>query len=422
MSASPATMVAIQNALKDGSSGIPFAPSTYSAGMTMSNGIAGPVAGYPSPPSSLTQEGAGPLSAGGMVGFGYVRKDATPQVTSPTISTQANGIPIATSKRNRRASEGAHMALEGGGKSTAGELKCDKCGKGYKHGSCLTKHLWEHTPEWQYTSKLLISKHQQVQLLEAASILVSMKPSTPPDSSSEDSPPPQTQELSPLPTPTTGAFRGPRARSGTSSKRLSAGFSRSYSHQTPASLIAGSAPVTAGFPAHISAGGAVAKPRPRGASFANTPRAAAAAVVAAAAQAAAGTAGPGNEDESLAAAVGLLSCSFGSKTPVYGSLRSPNSYASPTPIPPTFQESTLTSPSLASRLHHASLNDRDVVMKIEENDELVIEPRDQRRPGLERLQVQDEMAIDDDDDEDWGNAPGRGKSEDDDGVFGKMDE
>ena len=30
---------------------------------------------------------------------------------------------------------------------------------------------WEHTPEWQYTSKLLISKHQQVQLLEAASVL-----------------------------------------------------------------------------------------------------------------------------------------------------------------------------------------------------------------------------------------------------------
>ena len=33
---------------------------------------------------------------------------------------------------------------------------------------------WEHTPQWQYTSKLLISKHQQVQLLEAASVLVQM--------------------------------------------------------------------------------------------------------------------------------------------------------------------------------------------------------------------------------------------------------
>ncbi|KAK9322780.1 hypothetical protein V1517DRAFT_121918 [Lipomyces orientalis] len=64
------------------------------------------------------------------------------------------------------------------GETTSGrlkeELKCETCGKGYKHISCLTKHLWEHTPEWSMTSKLLISKHQQVQLLEAASILVSM--------------------------------------------------------------------------------------------------------------------------------------------------------------------------------------------------------------------------------------------------------
>lgn len=61
------------------------------------------------------------------------------------------------------------------------ELKCQACGKGYKHVSSLAKHLWEHTPEWNVTSKLLISKHQQVQLLEAASILVSMN-----DEDSED--------------------------------------------------------------------------------------------------------------------------------------------------------------------------------------------------------------------------------------------
>ena len=54
------------------------------------------------------------------------------------------------------------------------ELKCESCGKGYKHISSLAKHLWEHTPEWNVTKKLLLSKHQQVQLLEAASILVGM--------------------------------------------------------------------------------------------------------------------------------------------------------------------------------------------------------------------------------------------------------
>lgn len=53
-------------------------------------------------------------------------------------------------------------------------LNCEACGKGYKHISSLAKHLWEHTPEWNMTKKLLLSKHQQVQLLEAASILVGM--------------------------------------------------------------------------------------------------------------------------------------------------------------------------------------------------------------------------------------------------------
>lgn len=49
---------------------------------------------------------------------------------------------------------------------------------------------WEHTPEWSYTSKLLISKHQQVQLLEAATVLVGMNgkkdgEATPPESTKD---------------------------------------------------------------------------------------------------------------------------------------------------------------------------------------------------------------------------------------------
>lgn len=44
---------------------------------------------------------------------------------------------------------------------------------------------WEHDPAWAVTSKLLISKHQQVQLLEAASVLVTMNHDDPPDESAE---------------------------------------------------------------------------------------------------------------------------------------------------------------------------------------------------------------------------------------------
>jgi len=46
--------------------------------------------------------------------------------------------------RIRRASEGQHLVKDGK-KSNSSDLKCDKCGKGYKHSSCLTKHLFVPT-------------------------------------------------------------------------------------------------------------------------------------------------------------------------------------------------------------------------------------------------------------------------------------
>ncbi|KNG88812.1 C2H2 finger domain protein [Aspergillus nomiae NRRL 13137] len=113
---------------------------------------------------------------------------------SPTNSNDASPTTLATvdgnnsasksannnKNRNRRASEGSHL-IKSEGKRPMTELRCDRCGKGYKHGSCLSKHMWEHDPAWAITSKLLISKHQQVQLLEAASVLVNMNQDDPPE-------------------------------------------------------------------------------------------------------------------------------------------------------------------------------------------------------------------------------------------------
>jgi uncharacterized ferredoxin-like protein len=47
--------------------------------------------------------------------------------------------------RMRRASEGQHLIKDGKKAGSGGDLKCDKCGKGYKHSSCLTKHLFVPT-------------------------------------------------------------------------------------------------------------------------------------------------------------------------------------------------------------------------------------------------------------------------------------
>lgn len=46
----------------------------------------------------------------------------------------------ASQSKARRASEGSYLT-KGEGKRSSGELRCEKCGKGYKHSSCLTKHL-----------------------------------------------------------------------------------------------------------------------------------------------------------------------------------------------------------------------------------------------------------------------------------------
>ncbi|KAL4925626.1 putative C2H2 finger domain protein [Aspergillus undulatus] len=117
------------------------------------------------------------------------------QNASPMNQTTVDGSiaadkPATSKNRNRRASEGGHL-VKGEGKGSRPELRCDRCGKGYKHGSCLSKHMWEHDPAWAITSKLLISKHQQVQLLEAASVLVNMNVDDPtaenPDAESETS-------------------------------------------------------------------------------------------------------------------------------------------------------------------------------------------------------------------------------------------
>lgn len=59
--------------------------------------------------------------------------------------------------------------------------KCTQCGKAYKHLNCLWKHRWEHSKYWKSATKFMLSKHQQVQMMEAAATLLGMDESREPD-------------------------------------------------------------------------------------------------------------------------------------------------------------------------------------------------------------------------------------------------
>lgn len=83
--------------------------------------------GAPPMPSSLPQHVAVPANAG----------SDSAVVDGPAVSS-FQGVDK-TKNRMRRASDGTRLTKKE--KSASGELKCDTCGKAYKHGSCLSKHL-----------------------------------------------------------------------------------------------------------------------------------------------------------------------------------------------------------------------------------------------------------------------------------------
>lgn len=183
---------------------------------------------------------------------------------------------------------------------------------------------WEHTPQWQYTSKLLISKHQQVQLLEAASVLLKMNGAgegesaidsdhssgSPPASGDSDlqaelsstdtTPPPQLDDAYGR------SYNGPHSAKRYSANSSSAAYSQSYQ--------------SAIFSDHGNGGhyrqwsNASDRPTTSGTSV--------------------GSYEDENDQESLAAAVGLLSCSYG--TPKSGPVALPPDVPPVPPLPAKF--------------------------------------------------------------------------------------
>lgn len=111
---------AVENGVADGS----VAVNRRNSKATIN--IAGD-ASQPPLPNSLPQQASMPNRTGSHAG---VLTDGPSLSSFPAVDK---------SKAKRRASDGT--ALTKKEKAATGELKCEHCGKAYKHGSCLNKHL-----------------------------------------------------------------------------------------------------------------------------------------------------------------------------------------------------------------------------------------------------------------------------------------
>jgi hypothetical protein len=252
----------------------------------------------------------------------------------------------------------------------------------------------------------LISKHQQVQLLEAASVLVAMNNTptataaptvtTPPDSardfiSDRDSASPAASGYSEqqdrgsadtTPPPQLDAFNAANASYRSFGKRYSngSGLSRSYQTAPYGSSVADSVPSVSGF-GHFRQLSQDQRPTSSGRNA------------------------TGQDDRELAAAVELLSCSFNSN----GGSRTVRLPADAPPVPPL----------PAQYLDQGMLSGTSFINSYPSRAPESFTRGEMRRVDA-KMEESGESVMDDDDDEDMRS---RARSdEDDDGVFGRMEE
>ncbi|RPD65439.1 hypothetical protein L226DRAFT_530975 [Lentinus tigrinus ALCF2SS1-7] len=143
-----------------------------SASATLSSLATLSLSGSP-PPQSIPQTATSFTSASGMITSGS-------STTVPKIETRDDDVvpgEASAAPPVKTEISGGGISVTKTGKKRGTIFKCESCSKVYRHPSCLIKHRWEHSPHWREASKFLLSKHQQVQLLEAAAILSHLAPS-----------------------------------------------------------------------------------------------------------------------------------------------------------------------------------------------------------------------------------------------------
>ena len=95
---------------------------------------------YPSPPGSLPRNSKASDLPSRLESMAEDDSAIFEGAGAPSPSDDGSGM--SAKARMRRASEGSHLVKSDGKRISGGELRCEKCGKGYKHSSCLTKHLY----------------------------------------------------------------------------------------------------------------------------------------------------------------------------------------------------------------------------------------------------------------------------------------
>lgn len=137
--AAAANSVAVAAAVRDmGDSALATAIPGSSRRNTMSRGYGSKAAAMATPPSSL------PTHRMSLLVGRKADKDESAIDDDPNEEGEDEDQTSFDQARMRRASEGQPLLKGESKRSHSNELRCEKCGKGYKHSSCLIKHRWVH--------------------------------------------------------------------------------------------------------------------------------------------------------------------------------------------------------------------------------------------------------------------------------------
>jgi hypothetical protein len=110
----------------------PFEPGSYSS--KKSSSVKSGLGQKSAFPASLPSGNTFPQAS-------YEAKYSSAVADGPPLQSLPEVEKASGKARTRRASEGSQLRKGEGKRTSGGELRCETCGKGYKHSSCLTKHL-----------------------------------------------------------------------------------------------------------------------------------------------------------------------------------------------------------------------------------------------------------------------------------------